>query len=425
MMKNVAILMSGTIIAQVISFLASMVLSRLYSPDDFGVLVTFTAIAGFIAVFATGKYDLAIVTTKKEEHVIRLIRLCFFLVLLTGFIVQIIGAAFYFFPDLIGDSSEAVRKYFPILPVMPEKYSNWNLFFGPAIFLFCMVHVYWMHLTRIKKFKELSAARIMEAVFNNGMAIGFYFTGAAGLLVGYFSAQVVMFGYLHSKSSRIIPGFSLFSSGSERKEIAKEYKEFPRVNIFQGLIDHFQMQGVILIGSTYFVNSVMGFYSMSMRVLQVPMWLIIRPLSHAFFSEASELHRNGKSLLPVTKKMLLRSALLGIPMVLVLVLFGPALFVFFFGEEWRASGELARILSFWIYVDFLRAPISQVPMILGRQRLLLAFSIAGLIIMFAAILIAGNYYSNDLLTAFKIITAGQIVYSILVIFISVLTAKNT
>ena len=63
--KNVAILFSGTAIAQAIPIAVSPILTRLYSPDDFGLLAIYSACIMVLSVIATARFELAIALPDK------------------------------------------------------------------------------------------------------------------------------------------------------------------------------------------------------------------------------------------------------------------------------------------------------------------------------------------------------------------------
>lgn len=89
--KNLSTLMSGTVIAQLIGILASPLLSRLYTPSNFGLWGTFLSIVAVITVIASLKYELGIILEEKEESAILLTRFCFLLSLSIGIISTIIA----------------------------------------------------------------------------------------------------------------------------------------------------------------------------------------------------------------------------------------------------------------------------------------------------------------------------------------------
>jgi len=187
----------------------------------------------------------------------------------------------------------------------------------------------------------------------------------------------------------------------------------------------FQSQSVVLLGTIWFQSAILGLYGFSMRILQVPLWLIMRPVSHVFFSRASEYYRENKPIFPLVSKTILTAFLLAIPFFLILVFFGADLFAFFFGEKWRQAGELATLLSLWMIVDLVRAPISQIPIVIGKQKYLLFGSAIGSLISAVAVIYSGIYYYNNMFMAFSIITASQTIYCLIVIFICVFLAKKS
>ena len=62
--RNSAKLLSSNAIAQIIGLLIYPILSRLYSPDDFGLVNLFLSIGGVITLFATAEYQYAIMLPK-------------------------------------------------------------------------------------------------------------------------------------------------------------------------------------------------------------------------------------------------------------------------------------------------------------------------------------------------------------------------
>ena len=80
--KGVSALTTGTALAQLILLLVSPILTRIYSPSDFGDLAIFLSILSVISVFVCGRYELAIVLPKNVEEAINVLGLSFFLTVL-------------------------------------------------------------------------------------------------------------------------------------------------------------------------------------------------------------------------------------------------------------------------------------------------------------------------------------------------------
>ena len=63
---NVFTLMVGSTLAQAIPIAITPILTRLYTPEDFGVLALFIAITSILGSVVNGRYEQAIILPKKE-----------------------------------------------------------------------------------------------------------------------------------------------------------------------------------------------------------------------------------------------------------------------------------------------------------------------------------------------------------------------
>lgn len=79
--RNVAVLAGGTAAGQAIVVLASPVLTRLYTPEDFGVLAVYASLLCVLSTVATLRYELAIPLPKRDEDAAALVVLCLVIVL--------------------------------------------------------------------------------------------------------------------------------------------------------------------------------------------------------------------------------------------------------------------------------------------------------------------------------------------------------
>ncbi|MDC1200166.1 oligosaccharide flippase family protein, partial [bacterium] len=73
--KNVLTLMTGTTISQAIPLAATPILTRIYTPEDFGVLALFSSITAILGLLATGKYEMAILLPKDDKDALNIVYL--------------------------------------------------------------------------------------------------------------------------------------------------------------------------------------------------------------------------------------------------------------------------------------------------------------------------------------------------------------
>ena len=78
-LKNVLILTSGATVGYLIILLTSPILTRLYSPEEFGVLALYISVVGVLTPLITLKYELAIPLAPNERAAIAIVLLSFIL----------------------------------------------------------------------------------------------------------------------------------------------------------------------------------------------------------------------------------------------------------------------------------------------------------------------------------------------------------
>ena len=155
--KNVVLIASGTAAAQIVTMLSTPVVTRLYTPSDFGVLTVFTALIGVLGPLSTLRYAVTIPLAENEGLADNLIRLCFLITLLLSLIILIIVLLFgNFFAARF--SFSYVASYLWILPAgllgagLYETLSSWA--------------------QRRKHFSVIARTKISRGISSSGIKIG-------------------------------------------------------------------------------------------------------------------------------------------------------------------------------------------------------------------------------------------------------------
>src|SRR5699024_9309969 len=100
---------------------------------------------------------------------------------------------------------------------------------------------------------------------------------------------------------------------------------------------------IVLAG--YFGPASAGFYSVSRMVLGAPSQLIGKSVGDVFYPRINEAALNKENISNLIKKATLILALIGIIPFGLVILIGPNLFSFVFGNEWSVAGEYARWIA--------------------------------------------------------------------------------
>ena len=101
-------------------------------------------------------------------------------------------------------------------------------------------------------------------------------------------------------------------------------------------------------------------------------------------------------------------ALIAVPLVLLLLWTGPALFAALFGERWRDAGELARALAPYIGVHFIASPLAVVTLAWRAQAWALKIALGGQLVFLVAL--ATGLHFGGLLGGAWAVSAGMTLY---------------
>lgn len=400
--KSLITLLTGTTLAQGITLLISPILSRLFTPHDFGVFGTFLSIVSAIALIASLRYEIAIVLPKKEDVAINLLALAALLTLIIS-TLSFIGVLLF--------------KYFYPGYEFLDQDLKFLLYFIPVLILFIgFYQILNNYANRLKKYRSIVNYRVSNSLVSSSVniAMGGMKFGSIGLLVGAILGNGISVVIFFKEMYKDLKEQAGFISKGKMKEIAISYKEFPLVNSFQSISDMLQINGIIYFIIYFFNSFIVGSFSYALRILQAPMNLLGSAMAQIFYQQASELKNNGENLKDIVKKTMIKSALTGLPIFLTIIFFGPQLFAFVFGETWREAGVYARILSPMLFFDFIRSPVSQVPLIIGRQKRLFSISLIGNFILIISMLY-GGIFVHDVVKGLLMFTVLQSLYTIILL----------
>ncbi|SFV50985.1 O-antigen flippase Wzx [hydrothermal vent metagenome] len=368
--------MTGTTIAQAIPIAISPILTRIYTPEDFGVFALYVSLASVMSVVATGRYELAIMLPKKDEDAMNVVVLSIAIAFLVSLISLVIVSVFNeSITGLLGNPEISKWLYFiPLTVLLTGMYQSFN---------------YW--LNRKKYYKKLAEGKIWRSgtttVTNLGM--GFGYTGCSGLIVGSVFGQVfatfilgklVWISYLnkmiHIDRYRI---FTLF----------KKYKNFPIFNVPNALIDAVRLSGINILIARFFTVGILGQFSLAWKMVQVPVSLLGGSMAQVFFQEISQ--TQDVQLYEKVIRFLKKSFLAALPIFITIYLFAPEIFSFVFGEKWKLAGEAASVMAPWLFLNFMSMPLANIFIVMNRQEIVLGVSIVYMLVPLSVIFFQHEY----------------------------------
>ncbi len=377
--------MSGTTIAQAIPIIISPVLSRIYTPQDFGVYALYTALVTIFVVVATGQYHLAIMLPKKQEEAFNLLSLSLLIAL---FCFVLFSAVAIYFNENIADL------------LNEPLFAGWVIFFPIGMLFMAAFRNFTYWFSRKKKFKYIATATVGMAVGTASfqLLLGYFDFGPGGLVFGNITGLItatLIFVYLVLKFDREL--FPKISS-SIQKEMAVKHREFPQFATWATLLNSLSTQVPVFLLSYFFDNTIVGFFAFGLRLLNKPINLLGASMAQVFYQRASRAREKSKDeMTRLVWKLFSRSGLVGFLPTVILVVYAPILFETIFGPEWETAGVFVRWLAPWYYMVFLTKPIMNVINIEKKLKANLVFNILFITTRVVALVI-GGYLQDPHLT---------------------------
>jgi len=404
--KNVLTLMSGTLVAQAIPIAISPILTRIYSPEDFGLFATYMGILMIFGSLVAGRYELAILIPKNDNDAKHVVFYSIFLSLISSTILFVV---ILIFNDMITDL------------LKNDKLGVWLYLLPLNIFIVSATSILYNWNNRKKGYKNLSSSLMIQSSAQGAtnISIGVSTKFGAALIVGTFIGNLSSFLYLIKKTKYNFLGFS--PNISRVIVLMKRYIKFPKYSMPSVLLENVSAQLPIFFLGSFFGTSVVGFYSLSQRIIRLPIMLIGSSMGSVFRQEASlRLYRDGDCR-DIFKKTFKKLFIISTIPFLIFYTVAPQLFAFVFGEAWVVAGEYAQILAPLFYLQFLVSPLSGMFSIAQKQQydlLMQIYLVTSVVLAF----VVGYRYFNNIEISLMIFT---VVYSLKYIFELIMAYKFT
>ncbi|WP_277374434.1 oligosaccharide flippase family protein [Pseudomonas sp. AA-38] len=345
-LRNVLTLMTGTTVAQAIPIAAMPLLTRLYTPEDFGVLALYMSLAGMISVVITARYEVAVMLPERDEDAASLVSLS---ICIAGVISLALLIVVFTFNENIQAllNNTAIGPWLYLLPITVFVTGLWQAL------------NYWNN--RAKKFKRLAISRVAQG---GGMTVAQFVLSAlsaGGLILGYLAGQVSGLLVFLTRTWREDRAVLSQVSAATMLENARRYSKFPKYSTLGALLDNAAVQMPVLMLSKFYDTHIVGIFSLTFRALNLPMGLIATSFSQVLFQRFVVLQRESPDrLAPFVLKLFFGLLGLMVPLVIFVCVVGPDLFALVFGETWRRAGDYATVLIFAVAIRFAVSPLSTI-----------------------------------------------------------------
>lgn len=339
------ILSSG--IAQVILIITTPIITRLYSPTEFGEFTIFSNIAMILIPIINARYDLLIVNTKNDRSANILSQISFLISLLILLILMpIFAISAWLYPNFILD--------FIFIIIM--------------LFLVSLTNIFTNYLNKERKYKVLSLINVFRA---GSMALlqiifGLLALGSLGLIIGFSLSYIagITLGYKTFKKH-----FNIVRDKEETKALFLENKNQLVYSTPSILLNSLSFSVVVFFIGILYTNTEVGIYGMAIRVLGIPVTIISLGLSKIFMQQANDYYieyGNFRNLLfKFSSILVIVSIILYVP----LYLFSEELVNILLGHSWVDAITVIKIVIPLFVIRLIVSTVSLSVIVLQKQQL--------------------------------------------------------
>lgn len=391
-LKAITTLVSGSVLAQVFTLICSPILTRICSPEDLGI---YSLVTGAVTMFGTImslRYELCIVSEPEEKKVWPLIKLSTLLCIALSAIIAC-GYLIYFY--LID-----VHANFILLALAT----------GLLVLLMGFINIVTAFNNRQQDYKLITKTYIARIFCQNvcNLIAGFTGAGAVGLSFSQF------IGYIAGVRGQIKPmlkhkGQILHATSKEVKTAARDNRKQALISAPAALANGLSYSLINYFIEALFTTAVVGYYSISYRILGLPATIISTNVSRVFLEKASrEYQEKGH----FKKSYLYTVALLaamGVPIGAVMILAAPKLCELVFGPGWGIAGIYIRLLTPMFILRFIAGGVNCAAIIVNKQQYdffiqsLLTITVVGLFIYASANALSIEAFLTWINLAFSVI----------------------
>ena len=318
----------GTVVAQLVNIIIQPVLTRIFPVSTLGIYTYIISIASVIIPIASLKMDMLIVSEKDEVKAQYITDVCILLNVLTAFICFIIIFIGY---QVLNCS--IFNKYGYIIYLIPLI-----IITNGIRFLFISYN------NRYKQYKLISKIGIFRECARAIIQIVsvFFSFGLMGLTLGYvlapvFGIRLQMHNYIwkmkYRQPIRLLMIKDIIWGAGARQIIYLVPSQF---------VNSFSFSLVIISITSLFSADTLGYYSIGVRILDIPIMFITANVSKVIYQRISENVSKGQPILGMIKTVAIVLSGISFAGFTLLYISAPYLTNFVFGNGYSVAGYYIR-----------------------------------------------------------------------------------
>lgn len=362
-------MLSSSSVSQIIPFITIPILSRIYTPYDFGIYEIYYSLMSVLVIIPNLRLENAMLLEKDDNKSFNIL---FFIFISNLFFLVTFLILFFIFKNKILFLYD-IHNYQKLIFLIPI-----------GLFISSFYNLLSLFLVRFSLFKSLAFNKIIVSVLNAliQISLGFLFLGAYGLIYGNILAYFLGLVLILIPCWNLIKNYKIKISKEQIVVLLKKYKSFIYYTLPGDFVANFSHQLPTIIIGKNFSSVSLGFYSMARRIVGVPLGFISGAVQDVYKKEASDEFNKTSKIKNTFKSTFILLSFLGLLLVIFLFLFGEFLIISFLGDQWAPSVQIVQILSVLFSIRFVSGTLNYVFLIKSKYILDFIFQLIQLFLVF-------------------------------------------
>lgn len=390
--KEASTLLSGNVAAQAIALLAYLVLTRIFTPEDFAIYNIFYSYIEVLIIFSTCKYELSVVASDTNREASAIAQFAIKCNTLFSLVLISLFAILFYFDSLPGNL----------------KQLEWVVLLIPFLVYFTGTsRVYAALFNRFHQYRQIAVSETVNAGASTVMKIlfgklGWIFGGMPlGQTLGKLAGNV---NYHLSLSKLDRPK----TTWQEQKTAASKFRNFPLYVATKDFMNSFSANLPFLWAAAYFDKVEIGLFSLALVVCLRPANILNTAFEKVLYAQVVEKVRLRQSISKVISKFALIISAAALPVLALVFVYADPLFVFCFGDNWEGCGFYIRCLIPYVFITLTSTSLMFIPNVFSTQRTEFIFYVVLLLLRIVALwtgIKAGDFH----IAAMLYISAGIVI----------------
>lgn len=404
--REMGTLLSGNVLAQVISLAAYFALTRIFSAEDYGLYSIFYSYIEVLIILSTCKYELAVVAADTDREAMAVARFTLRLNAIVSTALLSIALVLWLTGALPGNFSQL----------------GWMVLLIPPMVFFCGTsRVYSFLFNRKHGYGTMALSETVNAAAGALTKIGLGLLGVmqAGMPVGTVAGRAIgNLVYRLKKSevgSRKSENSALRLPPSDLLAVARKHRNFPRYVATKDFVNSFSSNLPFLWLALYFDRADVGLFALALTFTFRPVNILNVAFEQVLYARTAEAVRDRRSVSHMIGRFLLVLNAVALPLFVLAWFVAEPVFAFCFGGRWSGCGDYVRALLPWVYLMLSSTSLMFISNVFSTQKTEFGFYLVLLALRVAAIAVgihAGSFFLAIRLYA----TAGALVAASLLVW---------